>query len=391
MKRAIIIVLDSVGIGEAIDAAAFGDCGSNTLGHIGAAYPLALPNLQLLGLGNLVELPTAPPTASPQAAVMKMQPRSAGKDTTIGHWEICGLIMGKPLPTFPNGFPDEVIEPFCKATGREVLGNCVASGTAIIQKLGAEHLQTGKLICYTSADSVFQIAAHEELVPPEELYRYCRLAREILQGEHGVGRVIARPFIGNAADGFTRTENRRDFSLLPPQGGLLEQVKAAGQAVIAIGKINDIFAGVGVTDIVEAHNNSQSAQGLLTALNTNKAGLIFDNYVDFDMLYGHRNNIEGYAQALNAFDVELPAVLAALGKEDILFITADHGNDPSTPSTDHSRECVPLLIYGHEIKGGIYKERESFADLGATVAEYLSVAKLPAGTSFLKEIWGIEK
>lgn len=387
MKRALIIVLDSVGIGEAADAAAFGDCGSNTLGHIGEAFPLALPNLQLLGLGNLVELPTVPPVDFPQAAVMKMRPKSVGKDTTIGHWEIAGIIMKKPLPTYPNGFPAEVLERFTKATGRGVLGNCVASGTAIIQKLGAEHLQTGKLICYTSADSVFQIAAHEELVPPQELYQYCLQAREILQGEHGVGRVIARPFIGNAAEGFTRTENRRDFSLQPPQANLLEKVKAAGQSVIAIGKITDIFAGEGITDIVEAHNNSQSAQGLFKALAMNKNGLIFDNFVDFDMLYGHRNNIEGYAQALQDFDAILPQIIAALGKKDIMFITADHGNDPSTSGTDHSRENVPLLVYGQGIKCGKYGERASFADLGATVAEYLSVEKLPAGESFLNDIW----
>lgn len=387
MKRAIIIVLDSLGVGAAADAADFDSLGANTLAHVLAAAPTPLPQLQQLGLGNLLPLASVPPAAAPLAAYGRLAPRSSGKDTTSGHWEMAGLILQRPMPTYPQGFPAEIIETFSIATGRGVLGNKVASGTQIIQELGEEHLRTGKLIVYTSADSVFQIAAHEQAVPLTELYAACLKARRILQGEHGVGRVIARPFTG-APGHFTRTANRRDYSLLPPANGLLNQVRRAGLSVGSVGKIKDIFAGQDITTAWVAHSNAESMAATLQALDEQQDGLIFSNFVDFDMLYGHRNDSAGYAAALAEFDAYLPRLLDKLKPEDILFLTADHGNDPSSSSTDHDRENVPLLAYGAAVQPTDLGLRDSFADLGATCAAYLDVGAPPAGVSFLAQILG---
>lgn len=386
-RRAILIVLDSVGIGAAPDAAAYGDEGSNTLANTARAVGgLRLPNLGRLGLGNLADVLGVPPEPHPTAAYGRMQPASAGKDTTTGHWEIAGVISTRPLPTYPNGFPPEIIQEFERRIGRKTLGNYPASGTVIIEELGPEHLRTGYPIVYTSADSVFQIAAHEEVIPVEELYRMCRIARELLTGEHAVGRVIARPFVGEPGR-FVRTDRRRDFSLEPPQPTLLDRLQEAGQPVWAVGKIEDIFAGRGITEAVHIHDNMDGVDQTLAFLARVDRGLIFTNLVDFDMLYGHRNNPRGYAEALEAVDRRVPELLAALREEDLLFFTADHGNDPTTPSTDHSREIVPLLVTGARVRQGVdLGLRPTFADLGQTVGEYLGAAPLGAGTSFLREV-----
>ncbi|BCV21760.1 phosphopentomutase [Moorella sp. Hama-1] len=379
--RVILIVLDSVGVGALPDAAKYGDEGSNTLGNIAAAVNLKLPNLTRLGLGNIIPLRGIPPVGLPEAAWGKMASRTAGKDTTSGHWELAGLILERPFPLYPHGFPPEVIEPFEKAIGRRVLGNKPASGTVIIEELGAEHVRTGYPIVYTSADSVFQIAAHEEVIPVEELYRYCKVARKILTGEHAVGRVIARPFIGEPGH-FIRTDRRQDFSLEPPQPTLLDAVTAAGLEVMAVGKIKDIFAGRGITRWIHTHDNMDGVDQICNYLREGERGLIFTNLVDFDMRYGHRNDVAGYAAALEAFDRRLPELLAGLEGDDVLILTADHGCDPTTPSTDHSREYVPLLIYGKRVRPLNIGVRSTFADLGATVAELLGVPyKLP-GKSF---------
>jgi len=386
-RRAILIVLDSVGVGAAPDAAAYGDEGSNTLANTARAVGgLRLPNLGRLGLGNLADVLGVPPEPHPAGAYGRMQEASAGKDTTTGHWEIAGIISTRPLPTYPNGFPQEVIQEFERRIGRKTLGNYPASGTVIIEELGPEHLRTGYPIVYTSADSVFQIAAHEEVIPVEELYRMCRIARELLTGEHAVGRVIARPFVGEPGR-FVRTDRRRDFSLEPPRPTLLDRLQEAGQPVWAVGKIEDIFAGRGITEAVHIHDNMDGVDQTLAFMARVDRGLIFTNLVDFDMLYGHRNNPRGYADALEAVDLRVPEVLAALREEDILFFTADHGNDPTTPSTDHSREMVPLLVTGPQVRPGVdLGVRPTFADLGQTVAEYLGAAPLEAGTSFLGEV-----
>ena len=386
-RKAILIVLDSVGVGTAPDAAAYGDEGSNTLANTARAVGgLRLPNLGRLGLGNLADVLGVPPEPHPAGAYGRMQEASAGKDTTTGHWEIAGIISTRPLPTYPNGFPPEVIQEFERRIGRKTLGNYPASGTVIIEELGPEHLRTGYPIVYTSADSVFQIAAHEEVIPVEELYRMCRIARELLTGEHAVGRVIARPFVGEPGR-FVRTDRRRDFSLEPPRPTLLDRLQEAGQPVWAVGKIEDIFAGRGITEAVHIHDNMDGVDQTLAFMARVDRGLIFTNLVDFDMLYGHRNNPRGYADALEAVDRRVPEVLAALREEDILFFTADHGNDPTTPSTDHSREMVPLLVTGPQVRPGVdLGVRPTFADLGQTVAEYLGAAPLEAGTSFLGEV-----
>jgi len=386
-RRAILIVLDSVGVGAAPDAAAYGDEGSNTLANTARAVGgLRLPNLGRLGLGNLADVLGVPPEPHPAGAYGRMQEASAGKDTTTGHWEIAGIISTRPLPTYPNGFPPEVIQEFERRIGRKTLGNYPASGTVIIEELGPEHLRTGYPIVYTSADSVFQIAAHEEVIPVEELYRMCRIARELLTGEHAVGRVIARPFVGEPGR-FVRTDRRRDFSLEPPRPTLLDRLQEARQPVWAVGKIEDIFAGRGITEAVHTHDNMDGVDQTLAFMARVDRGLIFTNLVDFDMLYGHRNNPRGYADALEAVDRRVPEVLAALREEDILFFTADHGNDPTTPSTDHSREMVPLLVTGPQVRPGVdLGVRPTFADLGQTVAEYLGAAPLEAGTSFLGEV-----
>ncbi|MBC8529462.1 phosphopentomutase [Christensenellaceae bacterium NSJ-44] len=386
-KRVFLIVLDSLGIGALPDAAEFGDTGSNTLRAVAGAQGFSAPNLRQLGLFNIEGAPEGLSAPQPSGNFARMAERSRGKDTTTGHWEITGVISPKAMPTFPQGFPQEVIRAFEQRTGRGVLCNRPYSGTQVIADYGQEHLDTGKLIVYTSADSVFQIAAHESLVPPEELYRYCRMAREILQGPYAVGRVIARPFTGQAPH-FTRTPRRHDFSLLPPKDTLLDLLCAAGREVIAVGKIKDIFGGRGVTRALPTAGN---AEGIVRTLELTRApfyGLCFVNLVDFDMLYGHRNDVQGYARALEAFDQALPAIMEGMGQEDILMITADHGCDPSTPSTDHSREYTPLLAWGPALKGGVdLGTRASFADIAQTVLQALNVkGDSLAGTSFLDEM-----
>lgn len=382
-RRVMLIVLDGVGIGALPDAHLFGDEGSNTLGNVARQVGLNLPHLQRLGLGNIAPLEGIDPVAAPLAAYGKMAERSPGKDTTTGHWEMAGIILTKPFPVYPNGFPPEIIAEFEKRIGRQVLGNKPASGTVIIEELGAEHLATGKPIVYTSADSVFQIAAHEEVIPLEELYWMCRVAREILQGEHAVGRVIARPFIGRPGS-FQRTANRHDFSLAPPSPTMLELVEAKGLEVVGVGKISDIYAGRGITRSLPTKSNMEGVDRTLKAWESLSAGLVFTNLVDYDMKFGHRNNAEGFAAALEEFDRRLPELMGVLEEDDLLIITADHGNDPTTPSTDHSREYVPLLIYGPQVKGGVYLGvRPTFADVGATVVDYLGAGGLPQGESLL--------
>ncbi|WP_170291251.1 phosphopentomutase [Neomoorella glycerini] len=381
MDRVIVIVLDSVGVGELPDAAKYGDEGSNTLGNIAAAVEMHLPNLARLGLGNILPLKGIAPVAAPAAAYGKMASRTAGKDTTSGHWELAGLILERPFPLYPRGFPPEIIEPFEKAIGRKVLGNKPASGTVIIEELGAEHIRTGYPIVYTSADSVFQIAAHEDVIPVQELYRYCKIARQLLTDEHAVGRVIARPFVGEPGH-FFRTDRRQDFSLEPPRPTLLDAVMNAGLQVMAVGKIKDIFAGRGISRWIHTHDNMDGVDQTRNFIRESNRGLIFTNLVDFDMRYGHRNDVAGYAAALEAFDRRLPELLEALNEKDVLVLTADHGCDPTTPSTDHSREYVPLLVYGNCIQPVDLGVRSTFADLGATVAELLGVPYDLAGESF---------
>ncbi len=385
-NRVILIVMDSAGVGELPDAEQYGDMGSNTLGNISRAVGgLELPNMGRLGLGNILPLEGVPAMKSPAGAFGKLAEQSAGKDTTTGHWEIAGIILERPFPTYPHAFPPELIAEYERLIGRKTLGNKVASGTAIIDELGKQHMETGYPIVYTSADSVFQIAAHEEVIPINELYRFCQIARDMLVGEHAVGRVIARPFTGQPGS-FKRTERRHDYSLTPPQDTLLDIIRAAGLEVMAVGKIKDIFAQRGVTRHKPAKNNADGMDKTLEFMAQGDAGLIITNLVDFDMVYGHRNNAAGYAEALREFDTRLPGVIERLQEDDMLVITADHGCDPTTQSTDHSREYVPVLVYGSQVQGGVnLGTRETFADLGATVAEALG-QKLPTGKSFLREI-----
>jgi phosphopentomutase len=383
--RVILIVLDSVGVGELPDARTYGDEGSNTLGNIAKAVPLSIPTLESLGIGRIVDL-GRPPVEHPRAAYGRMAERSAGKDSVTGHWEIAGLVLDRPFPTFPLGFPREVIEEFERRIGRGSLGNIVASGTAILDQLGDEHVQTGKPIVYTSADSVFQIAAHEDVVPVEELYRWCEIAFEIVGLGMGVGRVIARPFVGSSG-AYKRTANRRDFAMKPFAPTLLDNVQAAGLPVIAIGKIEDLFAGQGITAAVHTKNDEQGMNEVEQAMETTPRGLIIANLVDFDTLYGHRNDVSGYAANIERFDRRLQRLLPKVRATDLLIVTADHGNDPTTPSTDHSREYVPLLVYGAAVKPGVdLGTRSTYADLGQTVADVLGAAPLPNGTSFLREM-----
>jgi len=385
-KRVILIVLDSVGVGELPDAYRFGDEGSNTLGHVTEKTGVELPNMGQLGLGNIIPLKSVPENPNAIGGYGKMAEKSAGKDTTTGHWEIAGLFIEKPFPTYPHGFPDEIIKEFEKRIGRKVLGNKPASGTEIIKELGEEHVKTGFPIVYTSADSVFQVAAHEDVIPPVELYRICEIAREILKGDHAVGRVIARPFTGSSGN-FVRTENRRDFSLKPFEPTILDMLKEAGYEVFAIGKIEDIFAGQGITGKNHTTNNDEGITATIKAMDEVKDGLIFTNLVDFDMLYGHRNDVEGYAKALKNFDDRLPEIMEKLTKEDLLIITADHGCDPATESTDHSREYVPLLVYSPLMKHGVnLGVRSTYADIAATIAEIFEVGSTKHGTSFLREL-----
>ncbi len=383
-KRVFLIVLDSFGIGEMPDAAQWGDEGSNTLAAIRGHENFNCPNLTKMGLFNVDGF--GEKTVSPHTCYARMTEASKGKDTTIGHWEIAGIYSPDPLPTYPNGFPQEVLDEFEKRTGRGVLCNKPYSGTEVIKDYGEEHVKTGKLIVYTSADSVFQIAAHEAIVPIEELYRYCEIAREMLTGKHGVGRVIARPFEGEYP--FKRTTRRHDYSLLPPAQTVPDILKANGYDVISVGKIYDIFAGKGFT---ESHPTSGNEGGMAESIAQMKRdfnGLCFINLVDFDMVYGHRNDIAGYAAAASAFDKRLDEMLPLLREDDLLIITADHGCDPSTPSTDHSREYTPMLAYGHKLKKGVnLGTRSSFADIGSTVLEWFGLDSSGIyGESFLKEI-----
>jgi phosphopentomutase len=381
--------MDSVGIGEMPDSWEYSDQGSNTLVNIAKAVKgLRIPNLVRLGIGNIIDIPNTPPNFNPVANYGKMAQMSKGKDTTTGHWELAGIIMNKAFPTFPSGFPQEFIRSFERRIGREIIGNEVASGTEIIQRLGPEHVRTGKPIVYTSADSVFQIAAHEEVVPLEDLLNICKIAREMLVGNLRVSRVIARPFLGQAGD-YQRTANRHDFSIEPTEKTLLDYVIKKNQVVLAVGKINDIFAGRGISEYSSTKGNMDGIAKTLEYLHRDDPGLIITNLVDFDMIYGHRNNVQGYAQALEEFDARLPEILATLKSEDMLIITADHGCDPTTVSTDHSREYVPLLVYGHQLKCGMdLGIRKTFADVGATIADYLGLDPLRHGKSFYKDIKG---
>lgn len=383
MKRVFLIVLDSVGIGEMPDAADYGDLGTNTLKSAAQSTYFHMPNMKKMGLFNIDGIDWAEGTARPMASVARMKEASRGKDTTIGHWEIAGHISKEPLPVYPEGFPKELLDEFSRQTGRGVLCNLPYSGTEVIKKYGDEHVRTGKLIVYTSADSVFQIAAHEEVVPVETLYEYCRIARKLLTGKHGVGRVIARPFIG--ADGnYTRTTRRHDFSLEPPGTTMLDQIVENGQEVLAVGKIKDIFAGRSISRYVYTTGNADGIVKTLEYMDEDFNGLCFVNLVDYDMLYGHRNDVDGYAKALTYFDEQLPSILAKLREDDILMITADHGCDPAyTVSTDHSREHTPFLMYGKKITPVNYGTRESFSDIGATVLDYLGIPSKISGTSML--------
>lgn len=368
------------------DAASWGDAGADTLGHILESRTLRLPNLQSYGLGNIREFPNLPASENPRASYGRCALKSNGKDTTTGHWEIAGIILERAFPTYPEGFPPEVIERFIEATNVPgVLGNCTASGTEIIERLGAEHVRTRKPIVYTSADSVFQIAAHEEVIPLAKLYEMCETARAQLHGEHEVGRVIARPFLGSDGS-FERTENRYDYAVPPPQDNLLQLLQARKLDVVCVGKVASVYDNKGVTEDLKAKNNTQSIEQTIHALQDDTRGLVFSNLVDFDMLYGHRRDVEGYARALEYFDERLPEIEAALRADDLLIITADHGNDPAFRGADHTREYTPLLVYGAHAKQAInLGTRGSLADIGQTVAENFGV-KLPAGESFLDEI-----
>ncbi|WP_028550208.1 phosphopentomutase [Paenibacillus sp. UNC451MF] len=385
-KRICWIVLDSLGIGELPDAGAFGDLGSHTLGHIAESSPsFKIPNLEKLGLGNITELHGIHSTAAPQAYYGKMAEMSVGKDTMTGHWELAGLKVTIPFNVYPNGFPSELITRFEEATGRKVIGNKPASGTDILDELGEEQLRTGAWIVYTSADSVLQIAAHEEVIPLEELYRACRIARELtMHDEFAVGRIIARPYIGGPG-AFQRTPNRHDYAVKPPESTVLNHMKEAGLDVIAIGKINDIFSGEGITEAITTKSNRDGMQKTIEALDRDFSGMIFTNLVDFDSLYGHRRDPKGYAQALEQFDQELPQVMERITEEDLLILTADHGNDPTHPGTDHTREYVPLLVYSPALQQpGSLGVRETFSDLGATVAQNFDVKGTAHGVSFIE-------
>ena len=387
-ERITLIVLDSLGMGEMPDAADWGDAGADTLGHICASRQVELPNLRGWGLGNVRSLSGVAPAESPRASFGRCALRSNGKDTTTGHWEMAGIILEKAFPTYPQGFPADVIERFvAEARVPGILGNYPASGTEIIKVLGEEHVRSGKPIVYTSADSVFQIAAHEEVIPVERLYQICETARNILRGEHEVGRVIARPFVGDPG-AFRRTENRHDYAVPPPRDMLLPVLSGAGLDVVAVGKISSIYDASGVTRELPGKNNDQSIDQTIEALRGGGRGLIFSNLVDFDMLYGHRRDVEGYARALEHFDARLPEIEAAMREGDLLILTADHGNDPTYRGTDHTREYAPLLVYGPAARAGVdFGDRASLADIGQTVADNFGL-RLKAGESFLQLVAG---
>jgi phosphopentomutase len=388
ISRAIVIVLDSVGIGELPDAAVYGDQGSHTLAHVCSARAIRLPALQRLGLGCISPLDGIPPAREPAAAYGRMAERSPGKDSVTGHWELMGVVLDRAFPTYPDGFPDDLIAQFESRIGRSTLGNEVASGTEIIARLGAEHARTGAPIVYTSADSVFQIAAHESVIPVPELYRICEIAYGLVVDGLGLGRVIARPFAGDPG-GFVRTANRRDYAMPPVAETLLDRLTAADVPVVAIGKIGDLFAHRGISHEVHTASDGEVMEAVLGEMSDTTRGLIFANLVDFDTQFGHRNDPAGYAANLERFDARLPRILEALGPADLLAITADHGNDPTTPSTDHSREYVPLLVTGSVVRSGVaLGTRGSFADLGQTLAEAFGVGPLAAGTSVLSDVIG---
>ena len=386
MRRAAIIVLDGLGIGAAPDAGSYGDQGSNTLGNVARAVGgLSVPRLETLGLGRCAELAGVAPVASPAAAHGVCEPASPGKDSTTGHWEICGLLLDSPFPTYPHGFPAAVIDEFARLTSRGVLGNKPASGTAVLDEYGAEHRRTGNWIVYTSADSVFQIAAHEETVPPAELYGACLTARELLRGQHGVSRVIARPFAGEPG-AWKRTAGRRDFSLPPPGPTLLDRLAERQIPRVGVGKVDDLFAGRGITSI-HTETNAEAYALIEGALAAMHRGLLLANVIEFDQTWGHRNDIPGFTRGLVELDRSMPRLLNGVREDDLVIFTADHGNDPTTPSTDHSREIVPLLVFGPKVRPADLGRRHTFADIGQTVADFLGVPALGAGTSFLSEVW----
>ena len=385
-SRIIVIVLDSVGAGALTDAGSYGDEGSNTLGNIAKQVPLRLPTLRALGLDRIVDIGGPVSGVVPVAAIGRMAEASKGKDSVTGHWEMMGIVLDRPFPVFPNGFPADLIAEFERRIGRGTLGNYAASGTAIIDELGAEHMRTGKPIVYTSADSVFQIAAHEDVIPLDEQYRINGIAFDLAVGGYGLGRVIARPFIGSAA-GFSRTANRRDFAMTPTSETVLDRLTAAQVPVIAIGKIEDLFAGRGIARAVHTKSDDEGVDALASEMTSAPRGLIFANLVDFDTQYGHRNDVPGYAANLEHFDTRLKELLPRLRRDDLMVITADHGNDPTTPSTDHSREHVPLLVTGPAVKGGVnLGTRKTFADLGQTIAENFNVGTMASGSSFLEDL-----
>ena len=386
-KRITVIVLDGVGIGEAPDAADYGDVGANSIGNVARVLGgISLPNMGAIGIGNVIPIEGVPPTDSPKGGYGKMQPLSAGKDTIQGHWEMMGIYLPEPSPTYPNGFPPEIMDEFEKQIGRGTLGNYPSSGTVILKELGEEHLRTGKPIVYTSADSVFQIAAHEDVIPVPELYEICQKAREILTGEHAVGRVIARPFVGTNAENFKRTENRRDYARAPETDTVLDKLFNAGLDVWSVGKIDDIFVHRGINRKNHTLNNAESIQVTLKMLEEPFHGLLFVNLIEFDMIYGHRNDPQGYYGALKAFDDAIPALLERMGPDDLVIVSADHGVDPTTESTDHSREYVPLLAFGPQVRGVDLGIRKTFGDVGATIAENFQVEPPLIGTSFLSDL-----
>lgn len=388
IKRVIVIVLDGVGAGEAPDAADYGDVGSNSLGNTAKAVGgLKLPNMGRLGLGHITGILGVPAQENPSGCYGRMMPRSAGKDTISGHWELMGIHLEKPLPTYPNGFPKSVLDEFTRLTGKEVLGNKPASGTEIIVELGEEHIRTGKPIVYTSADSVFQIAANEAVIPIEELYRMCKISREMLQGEHAVGRVIARPFVGKTAADFKRTERRHDYPLMSPLPTMLDMLLTAGKEVWSVGKIDDIFGHRGITRSNHTVSNRDGIAALLEFLPEGFEGMLFVNLIEFDMIYGHRNDARGYANALEEFDRAVPDIQMRLKSTDLVMVVADHGVDPTTASTDHSREHIPLLVFGTQVTAGkSLGTRKTFSDVAATIAEIFSIPAELQAESFLKEL-----